>query len=729
MRIANDFWAGLAVMLVVLPASVAFGVTIYSAVGTSYAGLGALAGILGAVVLGLIAPVLGGTDRLITAPCAPATALLSAFAIGLIQQGVKADSVILLMTLLGIFSGLLQVLIGFTRVGNLIKYIPHTVVSGYMTAVGLIIIFSQFASFMGALSGTHFLTVVMHPNTWQLPAIVVGLVTALGMAFGRRWISVVPGTIVGIVLGVVAYFVMSIFMPELRTTDHNSLVLGAIDVSIDGYTDMLSERWLNMGQITLGEVAALLGSALTLAVLLSIDTLKTGIVVDQITHSRHEPNQELVAQGVANIAAGALGGIPGSGTMGPTMVNVTSGAQTLYAAMIAAGLSLIGLLLLVGFLAWLPKATLAAVLIVIGIRMIDIHALKLVTSRSTVLDFVVVMAVVIVGFFGGLIWASATGVFIAIILFLREQVGGSVVHRRSYLAQRSSSWYRSEEETLLLENKGGDAVIFELQGSLFFGTARQLYVALEAEAVKRDYVIIDLLRVGSIDVTAAHVLQQIRQLIESRHGKLIFCNVQDNHGIDIEALLVQLGVLTTESNKDSAVKRFDTLDEGIEWVENKLLNKDKKSDELAAPMKLEDIELFQGRSADTLVDLEALMEVKHFAKGVHLFDIADPGDALYLLRSGRVKMIAPIGGSRRLHHIATFGPGNFFGGLSFLDGHPRGDIALADTDVDVFILKRQSFEKLSKEHGYMAFLLMQSIALALGHRLRRTDGELTLLLE
>ncbi|MBP6711888.1 MAG: SulP family inorganic anion transporter, partial [Propionivibrio sp.] len=149
MRHSGDFWGGFAAMLVALPASVAFGVTVYSAVSPHYAAFGALAGILGAAALGLIASTFGGTDRLISAPCAPAAAVLAAFAIQLVAQGVQPISIVLLMTVLGILTGLLQMLIGFLGVGKLIKYIPYPVVSGYLSGVGLVMIGRQLPNFAG----------------------------------------------------------------------------------------------------------------------------------------------------------------------------------------------------------------------------------------------------------------------------------------------------------------------------------------------------------------------------------------------------------------------------------------------------------------------------------------------------------------------------------------------------------------------------------------------------
>lgn len=720
-----DFWAAFATMLVVLPSSVAFGVTIYAPLGNSYAMMGALAGILGATALGFVAAVFGATDRLMTTPSAPATAVLAAFALSSVHQGSSPEMVILLMTMMGVLTGFFQILIGFTRVGSLIKYIPHTVVSGYMTVVGLIIIISQLPSLLGVLHSGGFWQSVLHPQQWQFVSLVVGLVTVAGMIVSGQITQRVPSTIVGIFLGLLSYVLLSFWLPSLQTLSDNPFVLGALGVSLDGYLDTLTSRWQAIGGITLGQVAGLFGSALTLAAVLSIDTLKTAIVADQITNSSHEPNQELVAQGLANIASAGIGGVAGSGNMGATLVNINSGAQTRYSMLLVAVFTLLALLLFISVLAWLPKATLAAVLIVGGVRMIDLNALRLITSRTTAMDFGVVVVMVIVGLQFDLIMASAAGVALSIVLFLRAQVGNTAIHRKTFLNQRSSSWYRTECEVKTLEHYGTNTVIFELQGSLFFGVARELYNALAKEAQSRDYLIIDFLRVSSIDVTAAHVLAQVHGLLTKKGGRLVLCNLRDDDTSDMTGLLTQLCVV----GETIDTKVLMTLDEAIEWVENKLLGHEEIDVATLPLLTVDDMELFQGRNEDTLVDLTASLVERKYVKGDKLYDVGDAGDALYLLRRGRVKIIAPIGGGRRLYHIATIGAGHFFGGLSFLDNHVRQDAAVADTDVDVYVLTRAAFNRLSTVHTRLGFVMLESIARSLGQRLRRSDGELTLLLE
>ena len=723
----GDFWGGLAAMLVALPAAIAFGVTIYSAIAPSHAALGALAGIIGAAVIGLIASTLGGTDRLISAPCAPAAALLSAFAIELLHQGVPGGNIILLLLLLGVLAGLFQILFGFVGIGRLIKYIPYPVVSGYLTGVGLIIIGSQAVKLLGTPAGTSLYEALSSPELWDWRALTVGAVTMLTMWLAPRLTSRLPGTIIGIAAGLLCYFGLAMQDESLLRLSDNDLVIGPLGASGKGYFQAITARWHEIGDLRLAQVAALLGNALTLAVLLSIDTLKTCVVLDQMTRSQHNPNRELIAQGVANIASSSIGGIPGAGTMGATLVNLSSGATTRASGLIEGISALVFALLLSSFIAWIPVAALAGILIVVGIRMIDRGPLRFVQSSATVFDFGVVITVVIVALTIGLIAASAAGVALAIILFLREQIGGSVVRHKFYVNQMSSSWHRPEAETRILEQKGDQAVIFELQGSLFFGTTQQLYADLEPELRCRSFVILDMKRVQSVDVTAAHLLCQVRDTLAERHALLILSNVRENlpNNRNLREFLEQTGVTEIAD----AVRLFSELDSAIEWVEDRLLGTSEQSlPESETALEISDMELFKHRKDETLADLETRLVKRHYATGEIIYSRGEPGDAIYLIRSGTVKIFAPLGGGRT-RHVATFGRGDFFGGLAFLDGLPRGNDAIAASDTEFFVLSQEQFEKLTEEHKKLALTLLKALSRSLALRLRHADTENAMLQE
>ena len=724
---SGDFWGGLAAMLVALPAAIAFGVTIYSAIAPAHAALGALAGIIGATVIGLIASILGGTDRLISAPCAPAAAVLSAFAIGMAHDGVAAGNIILMLLMLGILAGLFQVLFGVVGIGRLIKYIPYPVVSGYLTGVGLIIIGSQISKLVGAETGTPWHQSLISPWLWDWRAVAIGGATIAAMLLGPSLTRKLPGTILGIIAGGATYFALATQDASLFEVANNPLIIGPLGASGDGYVASITGRWHEIGDIRLSQVAALMGSALTLAVLLSIDTLKTCVVLDQMTRSQHNPNRELVAQGIANVASSSVGGIPGAGTMGATLVNLSSGATTRASGLVEGISALVFALVLSNFIAWIPVSALAGILIAVGVRMIDREPLRFIQSPATVFDFGVVVAVVVVALSVGLIAASGVGVAMAIILFLREQIGGSVIRHKFYVNQMSSNWHRPESETHILEQKGDQAVIFTLQGSLFFGTTQQLYALLEPELKTRNFIILDLKRVQSVDVTAAHMLRQVRDALAERKALLLLSNVREKlpNGRNLREFLEQTGV--TENAE--TVRLFNELDSAIEWVEDRLLGEEELSQPAAeTAMELAEMELFKNRKDETLVDLEARLEKRTYPAGAPVYSRGEPGDAIYLIRRGSVKIFAPLGAGRT-RHIATFGRGDFFGGLAFLDGRSRGNDAVAATETEFFVLSLEQYTILAEEHKKLALTLLTAISRSLALRLRHADTEIAMLQE
>jgi len=461
--------------------------------------------------------------------------------------------------------------------------------------------------------------------------------------------------------------------------------------------------------------------ALTLAVLLSIDTLKTCVVLDALTHSRHNSNRELIGQGLGNLASGIIGGMPGAGTMGATLVNMSSGAQSRLSGVFEGILALVAFLVLGSLIAWVPIAALAAILIVIGVRMIDRTSLHFLKSRSTVLDFVVIAAVIGVALTVSLIAASGTGIVLAIFLFIREQIGGSVVRRKSYGNQTFSKQIRLHDEMRILEQRGDQAVIFELQGSLFFGTTDQLYSALEPELKTRTYVILDMRRVQSVDVTAAHLLEQIEDTLAERNGFLIFSRLphQMPSGKDMHEYFDQVGLVHAESK----VRIFSDLDEAVEWVEDRIIEQAALQREDETLLELHEMELFKGRKEETLAALEACMEKRSVKAGERICAAGETGDELFLVRRGAVRIMLPLNDQQAIH-LSTFNRGNFFGEMAFLDGAPRSADAMAFTDVDLFVLRRQNFDKLAEEHKKVAIQLLEGLASILSSRMRYANAEM-----
>jgi SulP family sulfate permease len=407
------------------------------------------------------------------------------------------------------------------------------------------------------------------------------------------------------------------------------------------------------------------------------------------------------------------------------MVNLSSGAKTRVSGILEGVMVLVAALALNAFIAWIPVATLAGILIVVGLRMIDTEPLRFLESRATVFDFAVVAVVIGFALTVGLIAASAVGVALSILLFVREQVGGSVVRHKTFVNQRSSTWYRPEAEMRLIAQKGDRAVIFELQGSLFFGTTYELYTLLEPEIKTRDYIILDLRRVQSVDITAAHMLNLVRDTLRERGVPLLLSHVREQlpNGRNLLAFFKQTGLI----DGSDSVLVFKTIEAAIEWVEDRLIGDIEKPVQKETLLRLQEMDLFQGRKDMTLADLEGRMQQRSVKAGEPIYTIGDQGRELYLIRRGAVRIMAPISGSRQLHHIASFGRGDFFGGLAFLDDHARSDTAIASTDIDLFVLPLEQFNQIAEEHKKLALLLMTAISRTLAQRLRHADGERTLM--
>ncbi|TXH86879.1 MAG: STAS domain-containing protein [Rhodoferax sp.] len=714
--LAGDLWGGLAAMLVALPSSIAFGVTIFAGLGPSYAAQGAVAGIVGATALGLLATALGGSQKLISAPCAPAAAVLSALAITYSGNGYAPEQVLLLLSLIALLAGAIQITLGSLHIGRLIKYIPYPVVSGYLSAVGLIIIGSQIPKFLGVSTGDGLWASLGNPHLWAWQGMVVGALVAASMWLVPRLTQRVPATIVAVVVGVGTYLLLALFDADLLRTQGNPLLVGELPSGGFHPLDMLSQRWDAARALDAPVVLGLLVPALTLAVLLSIDTLKTCVVLDAMTQTSHNSDRELIGQGIGNAVAAVLGGVSGAGTMGASLVNISSGGETRRAGLVAALLSLVAFVALGPLLAWIPVSALAGILIVVGLRMIDRHSLQFFFTPATRLDFAVIVAVILVALFVNLIAASGVGVALAILLFIREQTRSSVVRNRIEGQEIVSKWARNHSDLAVQPNDLNSMVVFELQGSLFFGTANQLHAALEPETGRRKYVILSMRRVQSLDVTATHVLEQIKDQLEANNAYLVFCDIPKDlpSGLKMKRFLKETGVVRP-TNKAFA---FRQLDEALEWVEAQ----SRLQAQEQPPLQLADFPMLQGQSEESLRALESLGHQHTVKAGKKLFKGEVSPQDLILVRSGALKITLPLR-SKGSYHLSTVGPGGVVAGTAeLLDGGQTVD-AQAVVDTEVFRLAPEDLATIRSQHPALALALVESVLHALSSHLRITVSE------
>ena len=722
----GDVWGGLAAMLVALPSSIAFGVVMFTAASPQLASAGAMAGIMGAAIVGIIAPLVGRNGGFISAPCAPAAAVMSGVAADLAHRGgMPIPRVLALLALTALVSAVLQIAYGALRAGKVIKFIPYQVVTGYMSGVAVIIALAQIPKFFGVQDEEHPLLAVASVAQWNWPGVIVGLATVVTMALAPRLTRAIPSPVIGLGSGILTYGILALLRPELRQVDGNSLIIGPIRAA-GSLFDAFSDGASSLLKVTTADVTLIIGPALTLSVLLSIDTLKTGVVLDAMTRSRHNSNRELIAQGIANFGSVLGGGMPGAGTMGPTLVNVTSGGRTAWSGMIEGALVLLGFLLLGRFMAWVPIAALSGVLLVIAWRMFDFHMFRLLLLPSTRLDFVVIAAVVIVAEAVGLIQASLVGICLAILIFIRNQIRGSVTLRKLDLREIRSTWRRSPGEAALLEEHGRDGLLVQLKDDLFFGTTDQLFTELERDLAERRLILFDFRRVQSMDYTAAQLFQQMQQRLRERGGQIVFSGMPSRlpNRVDIERYLQHLGLVGGEG-----IRIFDTRDSALEWMEEQILSAAGWTPvESEAALSLEEIGIFRGLDPRLIDELEPLTTRRSIAAGERAFSAGDAGDEIFFVRRGRIDILLPLEGGKR-HHLATCCRGEFFGEMAFLDRGPRSADAEAATPSELFLLSRGDFDVLAGKDARLAATVFEHLASAIAQRLRATDAELSVLEE
>lgn len=719
----GDLWGGLAAMLVALPSSIAFGVLVFTAGGAQYAGAGALAGALGAAALGLTTPLLSRNGGFITAPCAPAAAVMGGLALELsATRGLPVGKVFGLMVLAALLSAVLQVVYGVLGFGRAIKYIPYQVVTGYLSGVALIIALGQLPKLLGLSGEQSLLRALSNPADWRWEAIVVGVVTIVATGLAPRVTKRLPATILGLVAGVVAHLALGLLRPELLASSNNPLVIGALPSARD-LGRVVSENIASLADLQASDVWLVLAGAGTLSVLLSIDTLKTGIVLDTMTHGRHDANRELVAQGIGNGVTALVGGMPGAATMGPTLVNFTSGGRSPWSGWIEGVLVATVFLTLSRVIAWVPLAALAGILLVVAYRMVDWKSLYLALQPETRLDFVIIAIVVVVAEGVGLIQATITGVGLAMLLFIRDQARGSALLRKRDLTQTHSQTSRPTQARELLDQVGDQAMLAEVGGNLFFGTTDGLFEDLSDDLDTLRFLLLDLRRVHSIDYTAGQLLQQMQQRLSGRGGALLLCGMPSrlSTGVDIPKYLERLGV----SLGDDGVRLFELRDQAIDWMEEQLLAAEGwTGSDTERALDLSDFEVLAGLSPEELECLRAIARPVRLEEGATLFEKGDQGDAVYLVRCGALRILLPLKGSTQRHQVASLGRGHFVGELSFLDSRKRSATAVAAERTELFALSRADLDAAAAERPGLGQRLFESLAIAVSERLRSANKEL-----
>jgi SulP family sulfate permease len=727
-RWSPELGAGLAAALMALPSALGNGLLAFAPLGPEHAAAGAVAGLTGAVVLGLVAALLGGTPGLVSAPSGPAAAMITALAAHLAATDPGRAPVLLLAT--GLLAGVVQLGFGALRLGTMVKFIPYPVVAGFLSAAGLLLAWSQLPPLLG-VRGTAW-DALAQPGAWRGVALTTGAATFAATRLAQRFAPRLPAVLTGIAAGTATYLAFAAADPALAAVAGNPLRVGPVP-GAGAIAAAVPARLGALLALRPGDVASLLGAAAALAALLAVDTLKSCVLVDSVTGGRHAGNRELVAQGLGNALASICGGAPGGGVSGPTLVNLGAGGRTRLSSVAVPLVMLVVAAAVPGAVAATPRAVLAGLLIHVGLRTVDWGALRLARRPEARLDLAVVLAVVVTALTRDLVTAAAAGVGLAVVLYLRDRMKESPVRARADVTLVRSTRRRLPAEDAALAAHGGEASVLALHGDLFFGTADRLLTELQPDLGARRFVLLDLARVADVDLTAARILAQAEARLASRGGLLLLA------GARAPGTLAAAIDDAAQHPRRAPARLFASRDEALEWCEERILevHLPERPSHLALP--LGEMQLLSGLAPEALAALEGRVRVVRANDGERVFRTGDPGDSLYLVRLGRVRLVVPPQGplpgpgarggvvpgtSGRELMLGVFGRGDVVGELAFIDGRRRSADAVACAETELYQLTREAFESAAREIPGLREELPARLNRVLTFRLRVTTQQL-----
>ena len=571
-HLKGDVFGGITAGIIALPLALAFGVS---------SGLGPTAGLYGAIFLSFFAALLGGTNTQISGPTAPMTALSMVVIASLIASNDgdvgKALPIILAVFML---SGLFQVGLGFMGLGKYIRYIPYPVVSGFMTAIGLIILTTQTLPVLGYYpkedvnlvqtfkpeAEATLLTKILDDEAQegllvledfsetvargakisefeiQQEAAVLASKHASGVIGSLRVLPIALGKINWIELILALGTILIIYGFKKITTAIPSTLVALVVMSgiavflVPDYRPITAipsgfpmPQWGIFTDIGFLELTPYILTSLTLALLGAIDSLLTSVVADNMTKTRHLPNKELIGQGIGNSISALFGGLPGAGATIRTVVNINSGGVTRLSGMISSLVLLLILLIFSSVASAIPAAVLAGILVTVGISVMDYRGLRAIPTlpRDVKLgklgissEVIVMLIVMLLATFWNLVYAVGIGLVIASLMFMKK-IGDSTANQ-SKLKTLPNDKSLDEEEVVDVDGDGiADIVIKQIMGPLFFGSADGFQKLAKKIPSSAQIIVFRLETMNYIDQSGLYAFEEILMDL-SEQGKTLY---------------------------------------------------------------------------------------------------------------------------------------------------------------------------------------------------------------
>lgn len=500
-NIKGDLFGGVTAAIVALPLALAFGVA---------SGAGAAAGLWGAVLVGLFAALFGGTPTLISEPTGPMTVVMTAVIASLTAQAPDRETGMAMAFTVVMLAGVFQIAFGFLKLGRYITQMPYTVISGFMSGIGFILVILQIGPFLGqaipkgGVMGTLNALPQLIANA-RLPEVILAVITLAILWLTPAAVKkIAPPQLIALVVGTVLSLTL--------LSNGGGEEIRRIGEIASGFPK------LQMPYFELGQLRIMLIDAAVLGMLGCIDALLTAVIADSITRTEHNSNKELIGQGLGNLASGLFGGIAGAGATMGTVVNIQAGGRSALSGISRAVILMVVILAFSGVAAQIPQAVLAGIALKVGVDIVDWGFLKrahLISLKGALIMYLVIALTVLVD----LIAAVGIGVFIANILTIDKMSALQARSVKSISTGDGDLMLPSDEKALLDQGKG-QVLLFQLNGAMIFGVAKA--IGREHNAIGEcKAVIFDLSEVSHLGVTAALAVENaVEEAIEK--GRQVF---------------------------------------------------------------------------------------------------------------------------------------------------------------------------------------------------------------
>ncbi len=712
--VRGDALGGLMAGILSLPMTIPLGALALAPLGPDYISLGVLAGFHASIVSGFVAALAGGCKLQISGPRA-SVSLITAVAIEtVLRQGADRHDAMIVGFIVVFLVGVLQVLFGIFRLGQIAKYIPYPVLSGFTNGVAILIILGQIASVAGLSATMRWTEIARHGAEISPGSIAVALATMAMMKFGSRITKRLPAIVLAFFIGIALDQLLRLILGQ----EALGPLVGNLHGSLPRPEAVAQAMSLSWPVPTLRWLGMLAPTIMVLALVGSTESLLSAAAIDQATHERHSSNRELIGQGLSNMIGACFGSVPSTGAPMRGITSYQAGARSRMAGAIH---SLAMLALLVGgsrVLALLPFSVMGAIMIMIGVSMTDFYAFSLARrrGRAYLADACVVALVTLVTVFINIAFAVLCGAILALVLFA-SRISGSVNYQVIDRTQSRSLIQRTLKAEEILSREGRRIVVLNMTGPLFFGTVNRLRDTVESLEERQPLVVVlDLRNVTYIDISGAKALTQIGRTLKQKNRRLFLAGVAAGHWR-------QEFILSTRV--DEVIPRgslYPDVESAMAAAEDLICG----STGGGEPMEitLDEMEALNGLGPVDIDHLSRMLVRAAHEPGEVVFRNGENGDGIYLLAAGQIEITAPSENGSPPLRLATIAAGNVFGEMALLDGKPRSANAVAMTQSVTYFLSNTNFMALDGQRPAVAVNILLNMGRELSERLRYSNARM-----